>query len=73
MNDYTGELLRQARADAKASGVTIPKLSVTHTQMAMNRWYYVEGSGAGMIFTGTACDASEAKAKAIRCLIEDCA
>lgn len=65
----TSLLLKNARAEAKAAGVSIPKLS-TYCHKFTNPYYEVYDDKGTIIWQGEAYNASEAKAKAIGHLID---
>jgi hypothetical protein len=65
-SDFTRGMLRDARAEAKRAGATIPTgLHAHRVTTGGNPWYEVRDRKGALVWEGSASDAYEARANAI--------
>lgn len=67
---FCGMMLRNARTEAKEAGIKIGKLVTWSTKHGSNKWYEVHCRDNGLVWSGTASCASEAKANYIGGMVE---
>ena len=68
---FAGMLLRMSRADAKQAGVKVGKLSTWKDAHRTNPWFEVWEDDKGIVWQGSASNASEAKSIYIASLIPE--